>query len=207
MGSALLVIRDNATGAIIEAVDVAILKCEDFTPVWKRWRPEWYASRRQQRRTSGRSTGAPWVQYHRTTERERYMHFKGSITGRALGLDPEQYRSRQFLHSLRPLTWPGKERLLPSLENPLHPDAIWISTEKKLTLGTRVPYARKHELGIGRAPAHLGGHRIPKRPMLRIGTYALRTLNDAVSDYAAEIATELGRTRVGYTSDQVRRRL
>lgn len=41
------------------------------------------------------------------------------------------------------------ERLYPSLVNPTHPDHVYEATNTTFRIGTRVPYAIKHQLGIG----------------------------------------------------------
>lgn len=194
MGRALITVRDS-TGQIVTAVDLAIEKCSDFTQLWRDFRGPWYATRRQMVRTLGRSTGTPWPSYDQTPERRQYKWIKAKITG----ADPDK---------LKPLHWENaKGRLLPSLTEYRHPFGLWRPRKTSLFIGTRVPYAKNHNEGVGYSPRWPGLQRysIPKRPLFGFGRDARSALADAVGQHAARVAAEVGRTRVGYTSDKVAR--
>lgn len=197
MGRALLTVRDPM-GRIEQAIDLAISTAEDFRPLWRAWKSSWYRSRRRMAQTLGRSTGTPWPSYDRTPERHQYKWIKAKITG----VDPS---------ALKPLHWENsKERLLPSLYEPRHPFGVWRPQRDKVTMGTRVPYAREHNRGQGHSPnwRNLRRYRIPKRPLLKFGRQEIRELADATAEFAGAIASQAtGRTRVGYTSGAVRRLL
>ena len=206
--TARLVVIDGVTGKVMTAVDLAIDHVTDFRPVWADFKRPWYNSRREQRITSGRSTGSPWLKYSQTKERDRYQYIKASIVAKASGKSLRKMSSgdsAKLIASLKPLQWtPGNERLLPSLERDRHPDAIWRTKERSLTIGTSVPYAGSHDRGQGYAPEWAGGYRIPRRPLLRFGRAATIGLAGAVSTHAARTEQEFGRTTVGFSSDQVR---
>ncbi len=195
MARAFLTVTDLATNQIVSRVDIAISTVEDFRPVWRDFKGPWHQSRLRMARTQGVSTGARWPSYMQTAERRQYRHIKAKITGVKAA-------------RLKPLHWEnGKERLLPSLYNNRHPDNVWREMPRNVTIGTRVPYARNHDKGIGASPnwRNLRRYRIPKRPLLRIGLRALSDLNESVSRHAGRVAGGLGTgVRVGVTSDAVR---
>ena len=194
MGRALITVRDS-TGQIVTAVDLAIEKCSDFTQLWRDFRGPWYATRRLMVRTLGRSTGTPWPSYDQTPERRQYKWIKAKITG----ADPDK---------LKPLHWENaKGRLLPSVTEHRHPFGVWRPRKASLRIATRVSYAHYHNEGVGYSPRwpSLQRYRIPKRPLFGFGRDARSALADAVGQHAARVAGEVGRTRVGYTSDAVRR--
>ena len=200
MARAFLTISDQATGKIQGRIDIAINVAEDFRPVWAEFKAPWYATRRRMFHTLGRSTGRAWPSYAQTPERNQYRWIKARITGNV-----------GRIHRLKPLHWEGgKERLRPSLETSRHPDSIWRAREDSLEVGTRVPYARNHDRGIGHSPPwrNLRRYRIPKRPLLRFGRKALVKLADGVRDHAAAIARETGgRVEVGFASASILSRL
>ena len=64
------------------------------------------------------------------------------------------------------LRWqPGRERLYPALVDPSHPEHIYEESTHHVRMGTRVPYAIRHQLGIG-VTKH-DGIPTPKRPLIQ----------------------------------------
>lgn len=149
----------KALGVLFEAVS-------DARPVWQAFRHgtphqgsgrsliwpgrRWPDIIQEQYATEGRRGGTPWPSYDATGE-PRYKGFKYARTGGFLVL----------------MRWtPGKERLYPSLMNPAHPEHVFTSDARGMVVGTRVPYARGHQLGVGeqkwdKIP-------LPRRPILAL---------------------------------------
>lgn len=69
------------------------------------------------------------------------------------------------LHNV--LRWvTGRERLYPSLTDPKHPEHIFEMTTHSLRMGTRVPYAIRHQLGQGLQP--FDKIPLPRRPIIQV---------------------------------------
>lgn len=197
MARAFLEVRDMGTNRVTTRVDLAISTVSDFRPVWRAFRRPWYATRKEMAETLGRSTGTPWRTYRQTAEKRQYQYIKAKIVGRRAS-------------TLKPLHWEGaKGRLLPSLYEDRHPDAVWRERPQDLTIGTRVPYATNHNRGVGYSPMwrNLRRYRIPKRPLFGFGRRALHAINNATSEHAGRAASVFGRTEVGFSSSGVRRML
>lgn len=188
-------IRDDL-GQIVSRIETAVEHVNDFRPMWRRIGPAWEARGRDMFASQGRSTGTPWPSYDETSEREVYQFIKASIL-------------RQSLRTIQPLTWrPGQELLRPSLTNIRHPLALYTYGARRLEAGSLVPYAGAHDRGIGRAPEHLGGHVIPRRPLLGFGDTFVRAVAEASREHAlsAEIKIDPRARRgrsIGLTSDEV----
>ena len=141
---------------------------------------DWRVSRIEMFRSQGASTGSMWMDYQR--RERRYAAIKGRIRGRRVG------RSSGDL-----LRWePGNEWLMPGMVSRTHPDYVQVEQRMSVTLGTTVPHARNHNLGVGRAPKHLGGHNIPRRPLLRLGEPFKRQIRLRVVAFAAEHTSAIG---------------
>lgn len=188
-------VTDNS-GALQRAIVVASDTLADWGPFFGAWAELWRDSRERMFETSGRSTDTPWPMYSRSTGEAQYAAIKASIFGRRMTQSDV-------------LTWLiGPERLRPSLTQPTHEFTIHEETPESLTVGTSVPYAAHHDQGVGNAPAHLGGHPIPKRPLLNFGTELEYLTSRLVSEFAARGIASVkdpfeGTTRAGLTTDEV----
>lgn len=194
-----ITIRDDL-GKVRQRIDVAIADVQDFRPMFMRLRGAWEARGREMFQTQGRSTGTPWPQYEDTAEREVYRWYKAGVTGRPV-------------QTLRPLTWPGNEVLRPSLTNTRHPLAVFDVRRTSLEAGSAVPYAGAHDRGVGRAPERMGGHVIPRRPLLRFSRPFVNAVYEAARQHALEAERVIdpqarqqpGSRGIGLTSDDVNR--
>jgi phage gpG-like protein len=171
MAGVSLTVTDDL-GRIVSRLETAIAGVDDFRPMWRRLAPAWEARGREMFRTQGRSTGSPWPQYEDTAEREFYQWYKAGIL-------------RRDVTQLRPLTWtPGREVLRPSFESVRHPAAVYDARRRTLEVGSAVPYAGDHNAGRGRAPERMGGHAIPRRPLLRFDRPFVLAVAEASREHA-----------------------
>jgi len=153
--------------------------------------------------SQGRSTGTPWPDYTKQ-ERKYYVPVKKAVTGL-----PQVTKA----HLLR---WDGtgpepsaKERLFPAMSQTSHREFIYRVAGNEATMGTSVPYARKHNLGIGvynRRWRTKKGVKViavptPKRPLLEFG----RPFTNSVRDELKAVAIKSG-GKVGITSQELRDR-
>jgi hypothetical protein len=112
--------------------------------------------------SEGSSEGVAWPKY--AGNDWIYGIFKRAILGPTYGK--------------RLLRWePGRERLFSSLVSSKHPEHIWQVEKQKFTFGTSVPYAYKHQKGVGRGPF---GERIPKREMAVLSTQSIVELKQII---------------------------
>ncbi len=99
-------------------------------------------------KTKGRRGGTPWVGYD---NEPRYRPIKFLLGG---GLD-------------NILRWtPGRERLFPSLTNVSHADHVFKAGRRSVVMGTSVPYAIRHQKGLG--VTKFDKIRTPKRPIIAL---------------------------------------
>jgi len=188
----------DSVGNVVQAMESALEGVKDFRPLWARLRVPWEKSRRLMFGTNGASTGVRWPLPSQTQERERYVYIKARI------LKSSVERMDDIV-----LQWDPEsaQRLRPSLINTRNPAAVWRPGKTELVMGTSIPYADKHDQGLGRAPGWAGrfgvGYPIPRRPLLRFGIDFERDTVQALGDFAADI----GGARTGLTSAQVRARL
>ena len=150
--------------------ELLIVGISNFRPMWDDVAKAWRADMRDRFRTQGASAGTRWPTYRQTDEEQYYQWRKAGI----LGMTSAQVNRRL-------LRWaPGRERLFPSLISPAHPEHIDKRTRTSWTGGTLVPYAFRHDKGIGVAPEEQGGHQIPRRPLTngsrKFNTVLLRTV-------------------------------
>ncbi len=100
----------------------------------------------EQYRTKGRRGGTPWPGYDGEPV---YKIIKVKFGG-GLG---------------RMLRWrPGRERLYPSLISPGHAEHIYRTKRHEMVVGTAVPYAVRHQRGIGVQP--FDNVPLKKRPLI-----------------------------------------
>ena len=198
--------RDE-TGAAVQTLEACIRGAGDWSGFWADKdgpiAKAWAASRQQMFLTQGRSTGTPWPDYTKL-ERKYYVPVKKAVTGRA------QVTKTSLLR------WDGtgpepsvKERLYPAMSMTTHREFVYRVTGNEAAMGTSVPYARKHNLGLGayhRRWRTKKGVKViavptPKRPLLEFG----RPFTNAVRDELEAIAIKSG-GKVGVTSQELRER-
>lgn len=192
----------NSLGVVVERIESAITRCSDFTPMWAALREPWERSRRVMYQTLGRSNNTPWPKVEDTDEAEHYVWYKAAM------LDLRIERPSDLNRLI--LRWIGNERLYPSLTNTRSRFAIWQPEPLVLAMGTRAPGARNNDEGIGRAPGFMGGHEIPRRPLLTFGPAFTKDTGKALGDLAGSISRALGdksRVRAGLTTGSVMARL
>ena len=164
-------------GGIIEAIELGVEGLSDLTPLWNKLIPRWASSRRKMFLSQGATTGRPWVDY--TDQEKQYVAIKGSVLNKRI--------TRKDL-----LRWePGREQLFPGMAAPSHPMFVARVMPQSMTLGTSVPHAGNHDAGLGKAPKHLGGHSIPKRPLLRFGRFFQRAVAEETSKFAGDVTAAI----------------
>jgi hypothetical protein len=139
----------------------------------------WRTSRATMFRTQGRSTGTPWPTYDQTGEADWYVFYKSIVLDRAIG-------------ALDLLRWDGTDRMFRSMTDRTHPWHIDRREPARITLGTRHPGAHQTQTGTGRAPSRLGGHPIPRRPLLGIGDATRQNWREDLIWFARAWGAELG---------------
>ena len=103
---------------------------------------------REQFASLGRRGGEAWQDY---SNEPRYSVIKEKYGG---GLD-------------RMLRWSeGHERLFPSLVLPGHPEHVFEASPLRCRMGTRVPYAQRHQFGQGIQP--FDKIPLPRRPIIAL---------------------------------------
>lgn len=172
--------------------ELLIQNVDDFRELWPVIARAYRRDQARRFRTQGSSSDTPWPKPLDTGERDFYALRKARI----LGLRLEQVNERALL-------WKGgRERLRPSFVNALHPEHVDDRTKRSITLGSRVPYAHIHDEGIGRAPAELGGHPIPRRDLKNVSRAFRRAL---LVDIVKWAGTQVDAAR--YSSDDIRKLL
>jgi len=167
----------------------------DYRDLWPRTARLYRVSQARRFRTQGRSAGTPWPRPSETGERDVYRFVKAAI----LGMTPEQIEERALLWA------PGRERLRPSFVSATHPEHVDTRRATSQELGSRVPYARDHDRGRGRAPRHLGGHPIPRRDLTSLGRRFRRELLAEVAGWARDVAQRAEADVPRLRSEDVRR--
>lgn len=177
---------ETQAGALAEVFEASIPKIADYrTPapgrisLWDLMGRSWRSSRRWMWQTQGASTGTPWPYYDQTAEADWYRWYKAGVY-------------RRLLSVFDVLRWERGERLRPSMVQRTHPEYIQREGRADLVLGTAVPYARNHDLGIGRAPERMGGHAIPRRPLLAFGGQLRKSWRTDLTGWASAWGAELG---------------
>jgi hypothetical protein len=197
----------DETGKAVTTLEACLRGAGDWSPFWAGKdgpiAEAWANSRRAMFLTQGRSTGTPWPDYTKL-ERKYYVPVKKAVTG----------LSAVTKASL--LRWDGtgpepsaKERLFPAMSQTSHREFIYRVDGNVATMGTSVPYARNHNLGLGQYNRRWRTKRgvkviavpTPKRPLLEFG----RPFIFAVRDELKRIAIMSG-GKVGVTSQELRDR-
>lgn len=166
----------------------------DYRPLWRRTAVTYRRTQARRFRTQGASEGRRWARPSETGERDYYRYVKANI----LGISLEEVENRVLL-------WEGgRERLRPSFVNSNHPEHVDKRERLQHTLGSRVPYAYRHDQGKGRAPDELGGHPIPKRSLTSISKRFRREILRDFGLYARDMVNEAESKTPRYSSEQVR---
>lgn len=168
-------------GAAISGVqrfDRVVLPSGRVVNLWSRIADTWRHRQRERWRTAGASEGVPWNNY--TQPELAYAAIKREIFGRSL--------TRGDLNR-----WiRGRERLFPAAVSRFHPEHRQVETARRLHMVLAVPYAADLHHGRGRAPAHLGGGRRPRRPLVNISNALRRDVRADMVAFAAELEAAIG---------------
>lgn len=185
MARAVLSFDAGDASDLAERIEFGIVDLDDYTPLWRLVRQDYHDTRRDAFRTLGQSLGTPWPGY---VEAEAQY---AAIKGRILGYTTHQGAFRA--PDSTQLRWSrGRERLYPSLTMPGHPESVFRADPRSAAYGTRVPYAASNERGGGRAPDRLGGHTIPRRPVVAVpGPPLVARLGQRLSVMAAQAASRM----------------
>lgn len=195
----------DSLGNIVESMESAITRCNDFGPMWADLRRPWEQSRLDMFRTNGRSIGHPWVGYDETSEADWYVWWKAGVLGIAI-------RSAADLNRLL-LRWPtANERMFPSLTDTRSRFAVWRPEPLSLTMGSRLGYVGDTDAGTSRnAPREMGGAPVPRRRLLAFGSEFVKETGLAVGVQAARVTKAIdakkAKIRAGLTTRQVLARL
>lgn len=175
MSSFNLILYDE-TGKATGALEAAIRNAKDWKAFWAGKdgpiSKQWAESRKVMFATEGQSTGADWPKY--TRQEQRYwlpikrwsLGVKKIATGGILRWTPTPRSSTPAAH----------ERLYPSMTVTNHPHYVYDVSGTRVELGTSLPYARNHNLGIGAYTRRTSKKKsgsvtipTPKRPLVRFG--------------------------------------
>lgn len=151
-------IRLKATSeldGITREFEVAKASLSNWRPFFDDWADMWRESRVTMFDTSGSSTGGKWKWY--LGKENRYLQFKVKTYGR-------QVKRNDVLRWKQ-----GREYLQPSLTRKGAKFNIERISDNEIEVGTSLPYAINHHLGVGRTPEWAGGHVFVKRPILNWG--------------------------------------
>ncbi len=165
------------------------------------WAEDWRESRRRHFLTQGRSNGTPWPTYDETAEREVYEPIKASIFGREMTpADVLRWRGGKRGGGV------GEDRLFRSFTIRRARGNVERIRRAQLVVGSSLRYAGRHDQGAGRAPRELGGHAIPRRPLVAIGRDTRRRLEDSAIKYAAALSADFGVRSENLPPPSMRRR-
>lgn len=148
--------------------------------LWDRMHTSWIASRKAMFDSVGAAAGTPWLTYSQTGEAEFYAAWKARRIGRETT-------------PLDVLRWPSTDRIYATMTDPANPLHIFRPRPLTVEFGTALPYAAKHNLGLGVAPEYLGGHGIPQRPLMAIGSGLRQSWERDMIDYAIDVGAPIGR--------------
>jgi phage gpG-like protein len=201
-----ITMRDE-TGAAVQTLEACIRGAGDWSGFWAdKSGPismAWAESRRAMFLSQGRTTGTPWPDYS-AKERKYYVPVKAKFAGHA------KVTKANLLRWDGTGAEPGShERLFPSMTVTSHAQYVYRVEGNTATMGTSVPYARNHNLGVG---AYLRRWRTkkgikvipvptPRRPLLAFG----RPFINAVQNELERVALKSG-GKVGITSAELRER-
>jgi len=170
-----LVLYDE-TGKAEGALEAAIRNAKDWKKFWAgKGGPIsllWAETRKVMFATEGQSTGADWPKY--TRQEQRYWL---PIKRWSLGVKRiEQGGILRWTPTPRSSTPAAHERLYPSMTVTNHPNYVYDVSGTQVQLGTSLPYARNHNLGIGAYTRKTSRKKsgsvtipTPKRPLVRFG--------------------------------------
>lgn len=175
MSSFSLVLYDE-TGKAEGALEAAIRNAKDWKQFWAgKGGPIsllWAESRKEMFATEGVSTGANWPKY--TRQEQRYWL---PIKRWSLGVSRIAPGSiLRWTPTPRSSTPAAHERLYPSMTVTNHPNYVYEVSGTQVSLGTSLPYARNHNLGVGAYTRKTSRKKsgtvtipTPKRPLVRFG--------------------------------------
>ena len=197
----------DETGKAVQTLEACIRGAGDWSGFWAdKSGPisqAWADSRRAMFLSQGRSTGTPWPDYT-AKEKKYYAPIKAWLTGHGR------------ISKANLLRWDGtgsepsaNERLFPSMALTTHREYVYKVSGNVATMGTAVPYARKHNLGVGaylRKWKTKKGLKVipiptPQRQLLAFG----RPFIGAVRNELERVALKSG-GKIGITSAELRER-
>jgi hypothetical protein len=210
---------ENSLGDTVEAIESAITRCDDFTPLWHTLQKPWVESRVQMFLTQGASNDTPWAP-RSYSERRYYMPRKRA----ALKQKPLAARGlNRFTRTPSSRVAGEKERLFPGMTDPSHRDFVWDPQHASLTMGVRTPWATALDVGgTSVFDSRRHGREVsvvhPARPLIRFGPVFVEDVRGgiaalAVSANAGPVGPRGGRGpvraggRVGLSTDEVMGRL
>lgn len=205
MGS-VFVRMDDQTERGVVMLELAARNAGDWSEFWgDRNSPlslAWAESRRDMFVSEGGSTGVRWPPYS-AKERKYYVPVKLAVLFRG-------QKSASGFHRLNPgsiLRWTTSpsntaaapyERLYPSMCYPTHPEYVYNRVGNGVEMGTRVPYARNHNLGVGAYRRHFKTKSVfvptPKRPLVRFGDPFIETVRRALGQVVGAMDGQVGIT-------------
>lgn len=188
MSSFKITMKDE-TGAAVQSLEACIRGAGDWSGFWADKNgpisQAWAESRRVMFATQGRSTGTPWPDYT-DLERRYYVPVKKAIT------EAKRVTKADLLRWGGKGDEPGaKERLMPAMGVVTHREYIYRVEGNTATMGTSVPYARNHNLGVGFYRRKVSAAKVEKvEKSLKSATRALNKAKTAAQKDAADARWE-----------------
>lgn len=197
MGSVLIRMNDNTERGVV-MLELAARNAGDWSSFWGDKNSElsraWALSRREMFLTQGASTGATWPAYT-ALERKYWAPVKRAVLG-VKTLDKGSI--------LRWTTSPSSsgaaayERLYPSMGYPSHPEYVYNVRGNGVEMGTRVPYARNHDKGLGSYKRRFKTKTVsvptPCRPLTRFGDGFISDVRRALGQVVGAMDGQVGIT-------------
>jgi hypothetical protein len=197
MGSLLIRMQDNS-GAGVVMLELAARNAGDWSPFWgdknSPLSMAWARSRREMFLSQGSSTGATWPAYT-SLERKYWAPVKRAVLGvktldkgSILRWSPSPSNSGAAAY----------ERLYPSMGYPSHPEYVYTVTDNSVEMGTRVPYARNHDKGLGAYQRRFKTKTVtiptPRRPLVRFGEPFIEDVRRALGQVVGAMDGQVGIT-------------
>ena len=206
MGSILIRMQDNSGDGVV-MLELAARNAGDWSPFWgdknSPLSMAWARSRREMFMTQGSSTGSTWPGYT-AQERKYYVPVKLAVLFRGVSAGGSGFHRLDKGSILRWTTSPSSsgaaayERLYPSMGYPSHPEYVYTVTDNSVEMGTRVPYARNHDLGLGAYKRRFKSKTVsvptPRRPLVRFGDPFIEDVRRALGQVVGAMDGKVGIT-------------
>lgn len=199
MGSVLIRMSDN-TGAGVLMLELAARNAADWSVFWgdknSALSQAWALSRREMFLTQGSSTGARWPNYS-PLESKYWAPVKRAVLGvKTLDNGSILRWSRTPANSAAA----SGERLYPSMGYTSHPEYVYNVRGNGVEMGTRVPYARNHDKGVGAYIRKFKRKSVviptPRRPLTRFGDKFISDVRFALGQVVGAMDGQVGITDV-----------